>query len=64
MKQLLFWTAFISTAFMTCLFGCKSPEDNKRPNILLIVADDLAFTDYAFLYEKNYTRILNGKLKT
>ncbi len=39
MKQFLFWTAIV-----ICLSACKSPEDN-RPNILLIVADDLAFTD-------------------
>lgn len=39
MKQLLFWMALY-----ICLFSCKSPED-QRPNILLIVADDLAFTD-------------------
>ncbi len=39
MKQLLF-----GISFMICLFSCKSPQDN-RPNILLIVADDLAFTD-------------------
>jgi len=39
MKQLSFWIAI-----MICLFGCKSPEE-IRPNILLIVADDLAFTD-------------------
>jgi len=39
MKQLIIWITCI-----TCLVGCKSPADD-RPNILLIVADDLAFTD-------------------
>ena len=39
MKQLSLWLAFVIT-----LFAC-SPSKDTRPNILLIVADDLAFTD-------------------
>jgi len=39
MKRLLLYFAFVIT-----LFACSPSKDN-RPNILLIVADDLAFTD-------------------
>ena len=39
MKRLVFLIAVTMS-----VFACNSPENN-RPNILLIVADDLAFTD-------------------
>jgi len=39
MKRLLLYFSFVIT-----LFACSPSKDN-RPNILLIVADDLAFTD-------------------
>ena len=45
-KLLIFFViSFIAFNFFSCSSGLKSEEANKKPNILLIVADDLGYSD-------------------
>ena len=45
-KLLMFFViSFIAFNFFSCSSGLKSEEANKKPNILLIVADDLGYSD-------------------
>lgn len=54
MKQLS-----LGIVFVISLFGC-SPSKDKRPNILLIVADDLAYTDLGAFGGEIYTPNLDA----